>query len=92
VLAGDGGDDEDEITLRQDVLHACRLDTVFLKDRLRQPGVEYPDARLLAGSEIGIVGFGDLGKALRRVLSGFRARIRVFDPWLPQSILEENGV
>ncbi|KEC70437.1 phosphoglycerate oxidoreductase [Rhizobium leguminosarum bv. phaseoli CCGM1] len=49
-------------------------------------------ARLIAGSEIGIVGFGDLGKALRRVLSGFRARIRVFDPWLPGSILEENGV
>ena len=50
------------------------------------------DARLIAGSEIGIVGFGDLGKALRRLLSGFRARIRVFDPWLPRSILEENGV
>src|SRR4051794_11385653 len=49
-------------------------------------------ARLIAGSEIGIVGFGDLGKALRRVLSGFRACIRVFDPWLPRSILEENGV
>ncbi|MBY5801018.1 hydroxyacid dehydrogenase [Rhizobium leguminosarum] len=49
-------------------------------------------ARLIAGSEIGIVGFGDLGRALRRLLSGFRARIRVFDPWLPQSILEENGV
>jgi phosphoglycerate dehydrogenase-like enzyme len=49
-------------------------------------------ARLIAGSEIGIVGFGDLGKALRRVLSGFRARIRVFDPWLPRSVLEENGV
>lgn len=49
-------------------------------------------ARLIAGSEIGIVGFGDLGKALRRLLSGFRARIRVFDPWLPRSFLEENGV
>ena len=49
-------------------------------------------ARLLAGSEIGIVGFGDLGKALRRLLSGFRACIRVFDPWLPRSILEENVV
>ncbi|MGO8126837.1 hydroxyacid dehydrogenase, partial [Rhizobium ruizarguesonis] len=33
-------------------------------------------ARLIAGSEICIVGFGDLGKVLRRVLSGFRARIR----------------
>ena len=49
-------------------------------------------ARLLSGSEIGIVGFGDLGRALNRVLSGFRAKIRVFDPWLPPSMLREVGV
>lgn len=49
-------------------------------------------ARLLSGSEIGIIGFGDLGKALNRVLGGFRARIRVFDPWLPPSILTDHGV
>jgi phosphoglycerate dehydrogenase-like enzyme len=49
-------------------------------------------ARLLSGSEIGIVGFGDLGRALNRLLTGFRARIRVFDPWLPPSILAEHGV
>lgn len=49
-------------------------------------------ARLLSGSEIGIVGFGDLGRALNRVLSGFRAKIRVFDPWLPPSMLRDVGV
>ena len=49
-------------------------------------------ARLLTGSEIGIIGFGDLGKALNRVLSGFRARIRVFDPWQPPSILKDHQV
>jgi phosphoglycerate dehydrogenase-like enzyme len=49
-------------------------------------------ARLISGSDIGIVGFGDLGKALNRLLSGFRARIRVFDPWLPPSMLLEHGV
>ncbi|CAN7191022.1 hydroxyacid dehydrogenase [Ensifer sp. ENS07] len=49
-------------------------------------------ARLLSGSEIGIIGFGDLGKALNRLLSGFRAKIRVFDPWMPASILRDNGV
>lgn len=49
-------------------------------------------ARLLSGGDIGIVGFGDLGRALNRLLAGFRARVRVFDPWLPQSILKENGV
>ncbi|SFC40125.1 hydroxyacid dehydrogenase [Tropicimonas isoalkanivorans] len=50
------------------------------------------NARLLTGAEIGIIGFGDLGKALNRLLAGFRARVRVFDPWLPPSILEDHGV
>ncbi|MFQ5622712.1 MAG: NAD(P)-dependent oxidoreductase [Paracoccaceae bacterium] len=50
------------------------------------------DARLLAGSEIGIIGFGDLGKALQRVLSGFSASISACDPWLPDSVLREHGV
>ncbi|WP_099825224.1 hydroxyacid dehydrogenase [Oceaniglobus indicus] len=49
-------------------------------------------ARTLEDSDIGIIGFGDLGRALRRVLSGFRARIRVFDPWLPPSMLRDHDV
>ncbi|MEL7164350.1 MAG: hydroxyacid dehydrogenase [Pseudomonadota bacterium] len=49
-------------------------------------------AKLLYGSDIGIVGYGDLGRALRRVLSGFNPTLRVHDPWLPPSILHEDGV
>ena len=49
-------------------------------------------ARLLTGSDIGIIGFGDLGRALTRVLSGFRANIKVFDPWLPPSVLTDHQV
>lgn len=49
-------------------------------------------ARLLSGADVGIIGFGDLGRALNRLLSGFRTRTKVYDPWLPQSILAENGV
>ena len=50
------------------------------------------DARLLSGSQIGIVGFGDLGRALTRLLTGFRAHIRVSDPWLPPSVLRDHQV
>ncbi len=50
------------------------------------------NARLLTGSNIGIIGFGELGKALAKVLSGFNAQINVYDPWLPDSLLEESGV
>ena len=41
-------------------------------------------ARLLSGSNIGIIGFGDLGRAIAKLLSGFRADLRVFDPWIPE--------
>lgn len=50
------------------------------------------NVRLMSGSDIGIIGFGDLGKALNRLLSGFHARIRVHDPWLPPSLLTEHDV
>ena len=48
-------------------------------------------ARLLSGSEIGIVGFGDLGKALLRLLAGFRAKVRIHDPWMPDSAIRDQG-
>lgn len=67
-------------------------DVDFREGRERWGGEGNAGARLVSGSDIGIIGFGDLGKALNRVLSGFHARIRVFDPWMPPSILREAGV
>ncbi|MGQ0567588.1 MAG: hydroxyacid dehydrogenase [Gemmobacter sp.] len=49
------------------------------------------EARLLTGAEVGIVGFGDLGRALVRVLAGFRVRLRIHDPWLPAQRIAEAG-
>ncbi|WDZ76760.1 hydroxyacid dehydrogenase [Ensifer adhaerens] len=67
-------------------------DLAFREGRELWGGDGNRSARLLSGADIGIIGFGDLGKALNRVLSGFRAKIRVFDPWMPASILRDNGV
>lgn len=50
------------------------------------------EARLLSGSEIGLIGFGDLGRALNRLLQPFRAQARAHDPWLPDSVLREAGM
>jgi phosphoglycerate dehydrogenase-like enzyme len=50
------------------------------------------EARLMSGGNIGFIGFGDLGHALHRLLAGFRATVRVFDPWLPAGVLEDQGV
>jgi phosphoglycerate dehydrogenase-like enzyme len=50
------------------------------------------EARLLTGADVGIIGFGDLGRAMHRLLGGFRCRVRAHDPWLPPSVLREHGV
>ena len=67
-------------------------DVAFGERREKWGGDGNQSARLLTGSNVGIIGFGDLGRALNQVLSGFNATIKVFDPWLPASILRENHV
>jgi phosphoglycerate dehydrogenase-like enzyme len=49
-------------------------------------------ARLLSGADVGIIGFGDLGRALWRLLAGFRCDFKVHDPWLPASVLRDHRV
>ncbi len=46
---------------------------------------------LLAGAEVGVVGFGDLGRELVRLLAPFRCRVRAHDPWLPDLALRAAG-
>ena len=48
-------------------------------------------AKLLFNSRIGMIGFGDLGKALATILAGFKPQIKIYDPWLPNSFLSEIG-
>lgn len=49
------------------------------------------DSVLLSGSDAGIIGFGFLGKALAKLLAPFRCRVRVYDPWVPDSTIIEYG-
>jgi phosphoglycerate dehydrogenase-like enzyme len=48
-------------------------------------------AFVLAGSPVGIIGFGDLGHALRRLLVPFGCPVRVYDPWLPDVAIRREG-
>lgn len=50
------------------------------------------DAELLTGSRIGFVGFGDLGRALHKLLLPFQAEVLAFDPWLSDNYLKRLGV
>jgi len=46
----------------------------------------------LAGSDIGLIGYGDLGRALHRLLAPFGCRIAAYDPWLPDHFLRTHGL
>lgn len=45
---------------------------------------------LLTGSTFGLVGYGNLGRALRPLLTPFGGTVRVYDPWLPPGYLREQ--
>ena len=48
-------------------------------------------AFLLSGSRVGIVGFGDLGRTLRRMLVPLGCPVAVHDPWLPDAVVRAEG-
>jgi phosphoglycerate dehydrogenase-like enzyme len=77
------------LNLARDIVDA---DLSFRQGKELWGGDGNAKARLLSGADVGIIGFGDLGRALNRLLTGFRTRTKVFDPWLPPSILVDNGV
>jgi len=67
-------------------------------DRLLRRGQEVygrlsnQDSFLISGSDVGLVGFGNLGRSLLPLLEPFRCRVRVHDPWLPPRWLAEFGM
>lgn len=71
-------------------IHTAHAD--FLAGRERYGLEGNLDAELLAGADVGFVGFGDLGRAIHRLLAGFQPKIRAYDPWLPDGALERMGV
>lgn len=77
------------LSLARDI-HNAHRDFTDSKEAYGLSGNER--AELLTGSDIGIVGYGDLGRAVKQMLSAFMANIRVYDPWLPGSYLERHGV
>ncbi|MGZ8632573.1 MAG: NAD(P)-dependent oxidoreductase [Solirubrobacteraceae bacterium] len=46
---------------------------------------------LLAGSDVGVIGLGDLGRELVRLLVPFGCRVRAYDPWLPDLAIRAAG-
>ncbi|GAB4470271.1 MAG: hydroxyacid dehydrogenase [Armatimonadaceae bacterium] len=53
---------------------------------------EFGGAFLLHHKPVGIIGFGNLGRHLKRLLEPFQCPIEVYDPWLTDTYLKTLGV
>lgn len=69
-----------------------REDRAFRTGRERYLGEGNADAVLLRHADVGLVGYGNLGRALRPLLAPFAPTIRAYDPWLPDAVLREADV
>lgn len=69
-----------------------RSDADFAAGQELWGGEGNAQARLLTGADVGIIGYGELGRALHKLLAGFSCQVSVFDPWLPPSVLHDHGV
>ncbi len=49
------------------------------------------DSILLSGSETGFIGFGNLGRALLKLLKPFNCSVKIYDPWIPENVIIENN-
>jgi phosphoglycerate dehydrogenase-like enzyme len=68
-----------------------REDRAARRGEERYFGAGNDDALLLSRANIGILGFGNLGRATAELLTPFRPRLRVYDPWLPGSVVAASG-
>lgn len=46
---------------------------------------------LFTGAPVGIIGYGDLGRALRKMLLPFHNPVKVYDPWVADYTIERDG-
>lgn len=47
---------------------------------------------MFARAPVGLIGFGDLGQELRRLLVPFRNPVKAYDPWLPEHFIRARDV
>ena len=69
-----------------------REDRAAREGRERYVSAGNSDAILLRHAAVGILGYGNLGRALHPLLLPFQPTIRVYDPWLPDAVLRDAGL
>ena len=76
------------ISLKRDI-HTSHLDFINGNEKYGLEG--NLNCSLLQNNKIGFIGFGDLGRNLKPLLHPFSSDFLVFDPWLPEKLLKDQG-
>ena len=77
------------IALSRNLYQADRL----FRDGQEAYGIKGSDASYsLYDAQVGIVGYGNIGKCLRPLLRPFNCTCKVYDPWRPHSFLRAEGL
>lgn len=50
------------------------------------------DICTLYNATVGIIGYGNLARELRQLLAPFNCKLHAYDPWLPDTYLEDQGI
>lgn len=80
------------LALTLDLLRGVtRADRAFREGREAYGWRGNRDASSLFDADVGIVGLGNVGRALLPLLAPFRCAMRVHDPWLPDAVIRERG-
>lgn len=70
-----------------------REDRAFREGREGYVFASTADSILLRGSEMGILGYGNIGRKLLPLLEPFRPSVvRCYDPWLPDAVIRDAGM
>jgi phosphoglycerate dehydrogenase-like enzyme len=69
-----------------------REDRAFRAGSERYVSAGTADSILLRGADVGLLGFGNIGRALLPLLEPFRPTIGAYDPWLPDSVIRAAGM
>jgi len=66
-------------------------DRAFREGREEYGLASNPGSFLISGQPVGLIGFGDLGRTFRRLLTPFDCPVKVYDPWLPDLLIRGHG-
>jgi phosphoglycerate dehydrogenase-like enzyme len=69
-----------------------REDRAFRAGHEQYVAARTGDSILLRRANVGLIGFGNLGRSLHRLLVAFDPVLRAHDPWLPAGVLRDLGI